>query len=119
MVDDTPDKPSSEDVLKVLYGGGKPLLFVCIALQAAAGCDEMSEMIKIFLGFKRSPRKLPPPPGPDIWRKLYRSHNRLNNRLALVTGVQAENEDDTDGEITASEVFRVWRGLIRMDTEDR
>lgn len=71
---------NGREVLKKLYGDGKPTMFVGNALVIALAADVIMDLIEWYLEIKKPPVELPRPDiagMSDTWLKLYRSHHRI------------------------------------------
>lgn len=71
----------TQSALKLLRGNGKPLGFVVLAVQIAAGADDMKTLLSWGIGRTKPPRPLPPLPHVDEWLSLYRNHRAFNDEI--------------------------------------
>ena len=113
LSDQTPAPPTAEEVVRKLYGDGKPLIFVVFATQIAASADDLCELVQAFTSKKKLPEKVPPPPSVKRWIAMYRRHNRMWNALIPFDDVPGV------GEATAQDASRGWRQLIAMPQDER
>lgn len=109
----TPTVPTPEEVIRHLYGDGKPLIFVVIAAQIASSSDELCELLQAFIGKKKLPKKIPAPPPIKEWIGMYRRHNRMWNAINSFDELSGEED------VTAQHASRGWRQLIAMPEELR
>lgn len=105
--------PSTEDLIKHLYGNGKPLLFVLVATQIAASVDALTALMKELIGKKRSPKHVPPVPPITEWLRMYRRHNQMWNKVDLLQVL------DDESEFTGQEGARGFRALVAMPSDER
>lgn len=111
--DQMPTPPTPEEVVRHLYGDGKPLIFVVIAAQIASSADDLCDLVKAFIDKKKLPQKVPPPPSVKHWISMYRRHNRMWNALIPIEDLSGI------GGVTAQDASRGWRQLIAMPQDER
>lgn len=89
-----------EEVIRRLYGGGKPLLFVVLAVQIASCASELPKVMRQLLGRERL--RIPHLAQLPIedWVGLYSDSRRLKN--AAGSFIVAE-------ELPAAEIMQNWR----------
>src|SRR5512136_2998965 len=94
-----------------LWGKGKPLAFVVLAVLIASSADQAAELVRILIGRKRSARRLPPGPALGEWLGLYRHHRRLVNAVG--------EPYMADWGMSASEAQDALRKLGQMPEDER
>ena len=62
--------PAPEEVVKLLYQGKKPFLFVWLSVQIASSAEEVTQLVKSFIGGKPI-SGFPEPPPIEIWKKRW------------------------------------------------
>tara|TARA_R110002111_G_scaffold67833_2_gene110314 strand:+ start:26231 stop:27190 length:960 start_codon:yes stop_codon:yes gene_type:complete len=73
-----------------LIGNGKPLGFVLLAVQIAAGADNVQSLVSWGISRTKPPMPLPPLPHVSEWLKIYRNHLPFINAIGIAHGFPAE-----------------------------
>jgi len=88
----------------------KPLLFVQTAVLIASSAGDLAELLRMLIGRKRAPRRLPPGPLLGEWLTLYRRHRRLADAMSQSQmgglGMSASKVQDA-----LRELARMWIDL--------
>lgn len=82
-------KMSPQEILGILYGKGKPRMFVSCAMMVAACADIMVKWMEMVFTGRELPKRLPPPPPIDEWLSMYRRHHDLAKAMI---GIDADSE---------------------------
>lgn len=94
---DTPDNPSidysstPEQIVQSLYGDGKPLFFVVIAVQIASMAGAMPKMLRQMIGREKADFEFPEASSVSEWASLYANPRRLKDAMGrLLFGKEFE-----------------------------
>ena len=62
-------------------GEARPLLFVQMAVLIASSADGLAELLRMLIGRKRAPRRLPPVSPLSEWLPHFQRHSRLADAM--------------------------------------